>query len=137
MRDLREAVTFTASDVLLKAASRIEEEGMWCQGKGWFDLQALSLTEFARVTAFGGCSGTVLLDAWALMRADARIAECLEGAIYSTAVQLTEDLDEARTLVDDAKSIMAKVSPRGVIYFNDFEALTAYDVADAMRRAAL
>jgi hypothetical protein len=49
LRRLREAVTFTASDVLLKAASRIEEEGMWCQGRMYLGKAACALGTILRI----------------------------------------------------------------------------------------
>ena len=42
-------MSFTASDVLLKAASRIEEEGMWCQGRMYQDDAACALGMLLRV----------------------------------------------------------------------------------------
>lgn len=116
-------MTFTASDVLLKAASRIEEEGMWCQGEwfqGFFDL-------VDRKDDFD--------QAIIVARRGLRLPECATGALASAAVELEVGRRghlEAWTIL--CHSLGDFQTPMS---FNDASGRTAHEVAEAMRQAAL
>lgn len=120
-------MTFTASDVLLKAASRIEEEGMWCQGVlfrgvNLFHLgvdlhQASEPIDFARAVA----------------AQNQRVPECAAGALSSAAVELNVGQQE----VDAAMLLLRQTVKDSVTDFNDAPGRTAHEVAEAMRQAAL
>lgn len=127
-------MTFTASDVLLKAASRIEEEGMWCRGH-WHQVNDLDLDTWVALR-LGHTRGLTDM-ARALKRAGLRVPECLQGTVASVAVALVDDFAEARRLTFAAFDLIGKKT--GVtdpVSFNDQVAGSAHEVADLMRKAA-
>ena len=115
-----ESSNFTASDILLKAASRIEEEGMWCQGSFWPGLKEKDTTK-----------------AFALAQSRrVRVPECALGALIGAAIDLGlgyMDFADARWKLEAAAG---DIGVNGAAIFNDATGRTADEVADLMRRAA-
>lgn len=121
--------TFTASDVLLKAASRIEEEGMWCR-RHWYDDTHLGENEAVRLLQQPSLGQMALL----VGRYKWRIPECAQGAMASSIVDLLGYFDSE--LLDEANDRVWSLLEMSPVGFND-RAGSAHEVADAMRKAAL
>lgn len=119
---------FTASDVLLKAASRIEEEGMWCQGR-WFDTRELG------VEASSVGTGSPGWQARKLRERDLRVPECADGALISVHAELTGQV-HGPALQKARRKLRATVNDSPILW-NDQPDRTAAEVAEAMRQAAL
>lgn len=125
---------FTASDVLLKASSRIEEEGMWCQGQ----QVRLDAEAQGQLIALGHPLPTDWIRDLQvrLYEAGMRVPECAEGAIAATVIELRGRFDFDLHL--DALCRLGDSLPDiSVVAFNDRVGQTAHEVAEAMRRAAL
>lgn len=91
---------FTYQDVLLKAASRVEQEGMWCQGTMYVE------------TSRG-------------------MAACAVGAVALAANELGVESGDALNVLNRHLG----GGPR-IVHWNDAPGRTAFEVAEAMRRAA-
>lgn len=120
-------MTFTASDVLLKAASRIEEEGMWCQGE-WF-------RGFPRVFRDLALEywGDDFDQATTVATRGLRLPECATAALASVAVEL----EVGRLGHQQAWEVLCRFLDQAPTFFNDTPGRTAHEVAEAMRQAAL
>lgn len=94
---------FTYVDVLLKAASRVEQEGMWCQ-KSMFTHDV---------------NGR-------------RLSACAVGALLISACELEAYVGDAI----NALSGHLNTGWGGVTAWNDEPGRTAFEVAEAMRKAA-
>lgn len=126
-------MTFTASDVLLKAASRIEEEGMWCQ-QYWFQGQLDEVyAQAARIREIDPGLQIPLIVAAQLADRGLRLPECAVGAISSASIELDVDSNTWK----DAIRRFWLANDRIAEEFNDTPGRTAHEVAEAMRQAAL
>lgn len=112
---------FDHRDILLKAASRIEEEGMWCQRK-YFDED--------QVTRYNHAFDA----AEQIQRLGVRVPECALAALASATVELGLRFEDWSKAVDIFDRTLDKFS---VASFNDALGRTAHEVAEAMRGAAL
>lgn len=115
---------FSASDVLLKAASRIEEEGMWCQQYFFADMPSVDNTPGAWY--------------WAQhARSDFRVPECAMGALLSATVDLGLTFADYRQAETRLANFVIERHGNWISEWNDQPERTADEVAQTMRNAAL
>lgn len=126
---------FDERDVLLKAAERVSEEGMWCQ-KTMYATWVLDTGAMIEATNFSLTHHNVPIGA------KYRVPECAVGAIQSAAYLLAGENDHA-TLARLARNRLSawlienrKHSEGSIPGWNDRSRRTAFEVAEAMRKAA-